>query len=65
MGLSALKYWKNKGISSMGDTNPDNKTAGVWKAKTPKIACCCVYERDDMNNPTPIIEKRETKEAIR
>ena len=54
-----LKYWKNKGISSIGETKPDSKTAGVWKTKTPKIACCWVYDKEEINKPTPIIENIE------
>ena len=60
-----LKYWKNIGISSIGETKPDNKTAGVWKAKTPKIACCWLNEKEEINNPRATIDTKEINVAIK
>ena len=65
MGLNALIYWKNNGISSTGETKPDNKTAGVWKMKTPKIACCWVYAKDEIKSPTPITENKDINVATK
>ncbi len=44
----------------MGVANPDRETAGLINKKAPKIACCCVEHKEEMNRPTPTIELTNT-----
>ena len=46
-------------MSSIGETNPDNNTDGIMKVITPKTACCCVLQMEEINNPTPTIDNNE------
>lgn len=47
-------------MSSTGETKPDNNTDGIIKVITPRTACCCVLQMDEINNPTPTIDNNET-----
>ena len=60
-GLSHVKYCKQIGISSIGEINPDKRTEGIIKVIALKMACCWVLQIEDINNPTPIIARREIK----
>jgi len=55
-----VRYYSNTGISSIRETNPDNNTAGIINVTTPRTACCCVLQIDEMDNPTPTIDNNET-----
>ena len=46
-------------MSSIVETNPDNNTEGIMNVTTPRTACCCVRQIDEMNNPTPTIDSNE------
>ena len=52
-------------MSSIGDINPDNKIAGIWNVITPKIACCCVLHIDEIQRPTPTIDKSDINIEIK
>ena len=68
-GLRYVRYCKNKGISSIGEINPDNKTAGIINIITEIIACCWVLQTEDIKSPTPVIASSdiniETKNKIK
>ncbi len=61
IGLSQVMYWKTMGISAIGEIKPDKSTAGIWKAVTPKIACCCVFETDEIKSPIPTKASKDIK----
>ena len=63
-GLSQVKYCKKTGMSSIGEMNPDNNTAGIIKVITDKIACCCVLQIAEIYSPTPTIASSEIKIEI-
>lgn len=52
-------------MSSIGDINPDNKIAGIWNVITPNIACCCVLHIDEIQRPTPTIDKSDISMEIK
>ena len=43
-GFMYVKYCMRTGISSIGEINPDNNTAGIIKVMADNIACCCVLQ---------------------
>lgn len=38
---------------STGDTNPERITIGIINTKQKTIACCIVFDSEEMDKPTP------------
>ena len=58
-GSKYVIYCKPIGISSIGEINPDNKTAGIIKVIADRIACCCVLLIAEIYKPTPTIASND------
>ena len=64
-GSKYVKHCKQSGISSIGDINPESKTAGIINVITDNIACCCVLQIDEIYSPTPTIAKSDINIEIK
>lgn len=55
-----MKGCSHEGIFEIGVAKPESKKDGSITTKLPKIACCCVFEIEEINNPIPDIENKNT-----
>ena len=55
-GIIYVISWMLSGIEYIGKINPENKIAGRKNKNDESIACCCVFEIVDMNNPIASVD---------
>ena len=58
VGFMRLASCNQTGIFCTDVAKPEVETAGTTNKNAPKIACCCVFTNDEINNPTPITASR-------
>ena len=46
---------------SIGVANPESRTKGTMEANTPRNACCCVLQSEEMKSPTPVQARMKSR----